>query len=71
MEDPFSRSFDLMLRDRFVKTDLQKLKGKLDLLAREVEKKSKWYDQSSRRRIVEKANSTAIATGEKSEKRMI
>ncbi|HXD46866.1 MAG TPA: RNA-binding domain-containing protein [Pseudolabrys sp.] len=60
-----SRSLDLMLRDRLTKVENQKLRGRVEHLSREIERKSQWYDRTANKRVVEKARATAIALGQK------
>jgi DNA polymerase III delta prime subunit len=59
LEDPISRSLDLMTRDRFTKSEAQKIRGRVEHLAREIERKSQWYDRTSSKRVAEKARATA------------
>jgi len=49
-----SRSLDLMLRDRLTKVENQKLRGRVEHLSREIERKSQWYDRTANKRVVEK-----------------
>lgn len=58
IEEGLMRAMDLLLRERGAKAEIQKIRGRLDYLKKEIEKKSQWYDQTARRRVIERITST-------------
>ena len=58
-EDAFVRAFELLLRERGARAELQKLRGRLEYLRREIERKSQWFDRAARDRVVQAAVVTA------------
>jgi hypothetical protein len=51
IEDPLLQSFDTMQRERSPSYNLQKHRGRLEYLRKEIVRNSQWYDQFARARI--------------------
>jgi DNA polymerase III delta prime subunit len=64
IEDAFVRAMEMMVRERGAKQEIQKIRGRLDYLRKEVERKSQWFDKSARDRIVQAITSTSQALGQ-------
>jgi hypothetical protein len=53
LEEPWLHVVDLIQRERNVGGQLHKVRGRLDHMKRAIEKKSQWYDQSARSRVID------------------
>jgi hypothetical protein len=53
IEDAISINVELLSRERGARSELQKVKGRLDHVKKEFERKSQWYDRFARDRIIE------------------
>jgi hypothetical protein len=58
LEDSLTNAMELSRRRRFSKPDTHKVRAKIDQLKKELEKKSEWFDQSAKKRVLEAINRT-------------
>lgn len=58
IEDGFVQAAGLMLRERVTKGEMQKMRGRLDYVRRELERKSQWFDSHVKDRVVQAAVTT-------------
>jgi hypothetical protein len=63
IEEGVARATDLLQRERLAKQDQQKVKGRMEYLRKEVERKSQWFDPSTRKRVTEKLATVAQFVG--------
>ncbi len=71
LEDPLIRASHLIQRERGTRTDLSKIRGRLEYVKRVIDDKTKWYDRFACERVVTSWLSTANILSSKNAKQKI
>ena len=58
LEEALLRNIEVIPRDRTIGLVVARVRGRLDQLKKEIEKKTKWYDRFARDRVLEAIGKT-------------
>lgn len=64
LEDGLLRALEYLQRERGTRADINRVRGRLEYLRKEIDKSQQWYDQYARQRVIDRISSTSATLGQ-------